>query len=1293
MAAAKSVTAAFAGTGQAGIPASERAVLLNLYNSTNGANWTNKTGWNGAAGTECSWFGVTCDGAQNHVTHVNLIQNNLTGTIPSLSGLTALQEFYVDNNQLTGSIPSLSGLTALHSFGVSGNQLTGSISSLSGLTALQYFWGNDNQLTGSIPSLSGLTALKHFYAHNNQLTGSIPSLSGLTALQYFNASINQLTGPIPSLNGLTALVRFYAQSNQLTGPIPSLSGLTDLLSFHVDNNQLTGAIPAASPSMFASQSTLCNNQLQSSGNAAIDAAWTTATGVDWLACQTVTAARYSKIANNGSVLPDTAVLGSGAGDWACTRDNTTGLVWEVKTTDGGLRDWNKTYTNYDDPTQTQKLGVYGWLNPTQAEIDAASNSIGLANAVNGMALCGTNTWRIPSTDELLSIVDRSYLPTINSVFFPNTVSSDYWSSTPLDYTYYVRPVNFSDGLVGNSYYPRNYESSVRLVRGGQSIGTFGLTLSATGTGSGTLTGSPGSLNCSSAAGTSTGTCSASLASGTSVTLTATPASGSTFTGWSGACSGTSTTCTVIMAAAKSVTAAFAASTARYSKIANNGSVLPDSATLGTGATQWACTRDNTTGLVWEVKTTDGGVRDWSKNYTNYDDPTQAQKGNGSANPTQAEIDAASNSIGLVNAVNASALCGTRDWKMPSKDELLSIVDTSYSPTISPTYFPNTASPGYWSGSPVDGYSSHAWGVGFVSGGVGGNPRSFVLKIRLVRGGQSIGTFGLTLSATGTGSGTLTGSPGSLNCSSVAGTSTGTCSASLASGTSVTLTATPASGSTFTGWSGACSGTSTTCTVIMAAAKSVTAAFAASTARYSKIANNGSVLPDSATLGTGATQWACTRDNTTGLVWEVKTTDGGLRDWSKTYTNYDDPTQAQKRENGVGINPTQAEIDAASNSIGLVNAVNTNASALCGTRDWKRPSKDELLSIVDTSYSPTISPTYFPNTWSSYFWSGSSNLYSSDYAWDVNFYAGFVGDDNRSDDNRVRLVRGGQSIGSFGLTLSATGIGSGTLTGSPGSLNCISAAGTSTGTCSASLASGTSVTLTAKPASGSTFTGWSGACSGTSTTCTVIMAAAKSITANFNSAGQARQTITFGSTPTVTVGGTGTVSATASSGLAVTFSSSTPGTCSLSGTTVSGIAVGICTLAANQAGNSSFSPAAQVTLSFSIAAAPLPPGSPTIVSITAGHGSATLNFSAPSNTGGSAITGYTASCTASGQTPRTATGTASPLTVRNLSGAVLYQCTLTATNSGGLTSVASVAQPVIPAAGKSSLTPMLMLLLN
>lgn len=77
-------------------------------------------------------------------------------------------------------------------------------------------------------------------------------------------------------------------------------------------------------------------------------------------------------------------------------------------------------------------------------------------------------------------------------------------------------------------------------------------------------------------------------------------------------------------------------------------------------------------------------------------------------------------------------------------------------------------------------------------------------------------FALTVSLAGTGSGTVTSSPGSINCGIA-------CSGAFAAGTEVTLTATPASGSTFGGWSGACTGTGA-CKVTMSQARSVTATF-------------------------------------------------------------------------------------------------------------------------------------------------------------------------------------------------------------------------------------------------------------------------------------------------------------------------------------------------------------------------------------------------------------------------------------------------------------------------------------
>src|SRR5207245_1810703 len=83
-----------------------------------------------------------------------------------------------------------------------------------------------------------------------------------------------------------------------------------------------------------------------------------------------------------------------------------------------------------------------------------------------------------------------------------------------------------------------------------------------------------------------------------------------------------------------------------------------------------------------------------------------------------------------------------------------------------------------------------------------------------------------------------------------------------------------------------------------------------------------------------------------------------------------------------------------------------------------------------------------------------------------------------------------SVQRFTLTVNSAGTVSGTVTSNDGLISC-------PGACSVSYPSGTMVTLTATPARGSTFGGWSGSCTGTSTTCTVTMSGARSVTATFN----------------------------------------------------------------------------------------------------------------------------------------------------------------------------------------------------
>lgn len=105
-----------------------------------------------------------------------------------------------------------------------------------------------------------------------------------------------------------------------------------------------------------------------------------------------------------------------------------------------------------------------------------------------------------------------------------------------------------------------------------------------------------------------------------------------------------------------------------------------------------------------------------------------------------------------------------------------------------------------------------------------------------------------------------------------------------------------------------------------------------------------------------------------------------------------------------------------------------------------------------------------------------------------------------------------------------------------------------------------------------------------------------------------------------------------------------------------------------------------------------PQPPVGVGVAAGPGSATLVFTASPNNGGSAITSYTATCTAAGYPSRSATGSTSPLVVSGLVAGVSYSCSVVASNATG-TSQASAVVTVTPKKAVADITPILMLLLD
>ena len=167
------------------------------------------------------------------------------------------------------------------------------------------------------------------------------------------------------------------------------------------------------------------------------------------------------------------------------------------------------------------------------------------------------------------------------------------------------------------------------------------------------------------------------------------------------------------------------------------------------ATAWSCVRDNVTGLIWEVKLASANTTLQSSvhSYTWY-----AAENEGDPSGTQTSSLATCsltecNTTAYVAAVNELGLCNFNDWRLPSHQELLSLVHFGHdaAPMIDAHYFPHTTvnlpSPTwYWtSQSSADGttgeISRTAWAVDFASGNDNFLTKSTPVRIRLVRAGR------------------------------------------------------------------------------------------------------------------------------------------------------------------------------------------------------------------------------------------------------------------------------------------------------------------------------------------------------------------------------------------------------------------------------------------------------------------------------------------------------------------------------------------------------------------------------
>lgn len=171
-------------------------------------------------------------------------------------------------------------------------------------------------------------------------------------------------------------------------------------------------------------------------------------------------------------------------------------------------------------------------------------------------------------------------------------------------------------------------------------------------------------------------------------------------------------------------------TGRFVALNNDG-------TFSNNAALHSCTRDVRTGLVWERKSDVEGLHDWRNTYSWFSPEAahdeldyRGTEDNGSCDHGRCDT------WHLVNAINDEGLCGYSDWRIPSRDEMLSISDllkAKSPPTVDTEYFPLTKSAEYWTANDYSFQHDSAWSWNFKYGHDRVDWKKSPKYVRLVRG--------------------------------------------------------------------------------------------------------------------------------------------------------------------------------------------------------------------------------------------------------------------------------------------------------------------------------------------------------------------------------------------------------------------------------------------------------------------------------------------------------------------------------------------------------------------------------
>ncbi|CAM6101034.1 unnamed protein product [Calypogeia fissa] len=205
-------------------------------------------GWSGTDPCGSNWPYIQCNGGS--VTALQVGNLKLSGTVtPTLNKMISLTRLELQGNSLTGTLPSLSGMSSLGTVYLSNNQfdtIPGDF--FDGLTGLQFLYLDYLTLNGTgwiLPDISFCTQLTNLSMTQANLVGNIPDFLGtMPSLRVLNLAYNLFTGGLPASFSASSLSQLEVNNMNLNGPITVVGSMVNLVQLWLQVNKFSGPIPA-----------------------------------------------------------------------------------------------------------------------------------------------------------------------------------------------------------------------------------------------------------------------------------------------------------------------------------------------------------------------------------------------------------------------------------------------------------------------------------------------------------------------------------------------------------------------------------------------------------------------------------------------------------------------------------------------------------------------------------------------------------------------------------------------------------------------------------------------------------------------------------------------------------------------------------------------------------------------------------------------------------------------------------------------------------------------------------------